>query len=53
MRRWSRSCTASALSAKKGLEFLKEIEKAGILTAKQMEGFCHGNAEKLLKVKIG
>lgn len=36
----------------KGLDFLKEIEKAGILSKEQMEGFCYRNAEKLLKVKV-
>lgn len=36
----------------KGLEFLKAIEKAGILTEEQFKGFCYGNAEKLLKVKV-
>lgn len=36
----------------KGMEFLKEIEKAELLTREQMEAFCHGNAERLLKVKI-
>lgn len=36
----------------KGLDFLKEIEKAGILDDEQMKDFCYRNAEKLLKVKV-
>lgn len=35
-----------------GLEFVKEVEKSGLLNKEQMEAFCHGNAEKLLKVKV-
>jgi predicted TIM-barrel fold metal-dependent hydrolase len=39
-------------TTERGLQFVEEIEKAGILTAEELEGFCYRNAEKLLKVKL-
>lgn len=35
-----------------GLQFVEEIEKSGLMSKEQLEGFCHGNAEKLLKIKL-
>ena len=35
-----------------GLQFVQEIERSGLLTSEELEAFCHGNAEKLLKVKL-
>ena len=35
-----------------GLKFVEDIEKSGLLTKDQLEAFCHGNAERLLKTKI-
>ena len=35
-----------------GLAFVEEIERSGVLSKDQLEAFCHGNAEKLLKLKI-
>ena len=34
-----------------GLRFVEEIERSGLLRGEQLEAFCHGNAEKLLKIK--
>ena len=34
-----------------GMQFVEEIQRAGILSQEQLEAFCHGNAEKLLKLK--
>ena len=34
-----------------GAQFVEEIQRAGILSQEQLEAFCHGNAEKLLKLK--
>ncbi|KAK5162858.1 uncharacterized protein LTR77_011115 [Saxophila tyrrhenica] len=39
-------------STETGLQFVEEIEKSGLFNKEQFEGFCHGNAEKLLKVDI-
>jgi predicted TIM-barrel fold metal-dependent hydrolase len=39
-------------STETGLQFVEEIEKSGLLTEEQLEGFCHGNAEKLLKLRL-
>jgi predicted TIM-barrel fold metal-dependent hydrolase len=36
----------------RGLQFVEEVEKAGILTAEELEGFCYRNAERLLKAKL-
>ncbi|GAB7343234.1 hypothetical protein MBLNU457_1293t1 [Dothideomycetes sp. NU457] len=36
----------------RGLEFVKALEKSGLATKEQLEGFCHGNAEKLLKISV-
>lgn len=35
-----------------GLQFAEDIEKSGLMSKEQFEGFCHGNAEKLLKIKL-
>ncbi|OCF45291.1 hypothetical protein I317_00813 [Kwoniella heveanensis CBS 569] len=35
-----------------GKQFVEEIETAGVLSKEQLEGFCHGNAEKLLKITL-
>lgn len=35
-----------------GRQFVEEIERSGLLTSEELEAFCHGNAEKLLKVKL-
>ncbi|KAK4631637.1 Decarboxylase orsB [Fulvia fulva] len=34
-----------------GRQFVEEIEKSGLLNQEQFEGFCHGNSERLLKIK--
>ncbi len=34
-----------------GLKFVEEIQKSGLLSEEQLAAFCHGNAEKLLKIK--
>lgn len=34
-----------------GLDFVKEIERSGLLSKDQFAAFCYKNAEKLLKVK--
>ena len=39
-------------STETGLQFVEEIERSGLLNGEQLEAFCHGNAEKLLKIKI-
>ena len=33
-----------------GKAFVEEIEKSGLLSKEEFEGFCHGNAEKLLGI---
>jgi len=33
-----------------GLNFVKALEISGLATKEQLEGFCHGNAEKLFKI---
>lgn len=35
-----------------GLKFVEEIERSGLLSEEQLQAFCHGNAEKLLKIKM-
>lgn len=35
-----------------GLQFVEEIEKAGILSKDELEAFAYKNAEKLLKIEI-
>ena len=35
-----------------GLEFVEVIEKSGIFSKEQLEGFCYRNAEALLKVQV-
>ncbi|KAK4506437.1 hypothetical protein PRZ48_000169 [Zasmidium cellare] len=35
-----------------GLEFVRKIEESGVLSKEEFEGFCFGNAERLLKVKV-
>lgn len=35
-----------------GLRFVRETEKAGVMSEEEFEGFCHGNAERLLKVRL-
>lgn len=35
-----------------GLEFVEKIEESGIFTKEELDGFCYGNAEKILKVKV-
>lgn len=40
-------------SCEMGLEFVEEIERFGLMSKEQLEAFCHGNAEKLLKLKTG
>ena len=34
------------------MKFVEEIEQAGLLSKEQLEAFCHGNAEKLLKLNV-
>lgn len=36
----------------RGLEFIKELEDGVVMPSEQLHAFCHGNAEKLLKVKL-
>jgi len=36
----------------RGLEFVKALESSGIASTEQLAGFCHGNAEKLFKLKV-
>ncbi|CAK4034949.1 amidohydrolase 2 [Lecanosticta acicola] len=35
-----------------GLNFVRAIEASGLMDAEQLEAFCHGNAESLLKVSL-
>jgi predicted TIM-barrel fold metal-dependent hydrolase len=35
-----------------GLAFVQEIEQSKLLSNEQLEAFCHGNAEKLLGIRI-
>lgn len=35
-----------------GLQFIEEIERSGILSKDELEAFCHGNAERLLRIRI-
>ena len=35
-----------------GKQFVEDIEKSGLLTKEQLKDFCHGNAERLLKIKL-
>ncbi len=35
-----------------GRDFVEEVRKSGLMSQEQLEGFAHGNAEKLLKVKV-
>lgn len=39
-------------SCETGLQFVKDIEMSGLMSEEQLEGFCHGNAEKLLKIRL-
>ena len=39
-------------STETGLQFIEEIEKAGIFSEDELAAFCHGNAEKLLKISL-
>ena len=34
-----------------GKQFVEDIQSAGILSSEQLDAFCHGNAERLLKLK--
>ena len=36
----------------KGLEFVKEVEKSGMVSQEDLRAICSGNAERLLKVKV-
>ncbi len=38
-------------SNEKGLAFVKQLEQSDLLTAEQLEMICHGNAERLLKLR--
>ena len=35
-----------------GLAFVQEIEQSKLLSKEQLEAFCHGNAERLLGIRI-
>jgi predicted TIM-barrel fold metal-dependent hydrolase len=35
-----------------GLDFIKELENSGLVTERELEMICHGNAEQLLKIKV-
>ncbi|EME47816.1 hypothetical protein DOTSEDRAFT_167194 [Dothistroma septosporum NZE10] len=35
-----------------GRGFVEEVKRSGLLTKEQFEGFCCGNAERLLKIKV-
>ena len=35
-----------------GRQFVEEIGESGLLTGEQFEGFCYGNAERLLGIKV-
>lgn len=35
-----------------GLAFVKELQESGLVSPEDLEKICHGNAEKLLKLKI-
>ena len=36
----------------KGLSFVKELQSSELINAEQLDMICHGNAEKLLKLKV-
>lgn len=39
-------------STETGLQFVEEIEKSQLLSAEELKGFCHENAERLLRLKL-
>lgn len=39
-------------STETGLNFVRAIESSKLMDAEQLEAFCHGNAEKLLKISL-
>lgn len=34
-----------------GLKFVEEVRRSGLMSEEEFAGFCHGNAERLLKIK--
>jgi predicted TIM-barrel fold metal-dependent hydrolase len=39
-------------TTERGLQFVEEVERAGILTKEELDNFCYKNAEKLLKITL-